>query len=157
MTTKIFIHGLESNNQGTKARYFSEHFPDMMIPNFSGSLAERMTKFLQITAEMDDLVLVGSSYGGLMATIFAVEQEVRVTKLILLAPALNFDEFRPYHGRKVSIPVWLYQGRNDVVTPYKDVMAVAENIFLTLQVHSVEDDHFLRKTFECIDWPSHLS
>lgn len=157
MTKKIFIHGLESSNRGAKARYFSEHFPDMVIPNFSGSLAERMAKLMQLTAAMDDLILVGSSYGGLMATLFAIEHEARVKKLILLAPALNFDAFRPYHGRKISIPVWLYQGRNDVVTPWKDVAVIAEKIFLSLQLHPVEDDHLLRKIFEFIDWPSLLS
>ncbi|NNG06539.1 MAG: hypothetical protein HKM90_02305, partial [Desulfobacteraceae bacterium] len=48
MPVKIFIHGLESSNQGTKGVFFKKKFPDMIIPNFPGSLQERMEKLNEI-------------------------------------------------------------------------------------------------------------
>ncbi len=41
---KIFIHGWESSNQGTKSIFFRERYPDMIIPNFTGNLEQRMEK-----------------------------------------------------------------------------------------------------------------
>ncbi|HYQ60398.1 MAG TPA: hypothetical protein VEP29_05070, partial [Desulfatiglandales bacterium] len=67
MPLRMFIHGLESNNQGTKAVYFRKHFPDMLTPNFPGSLDERMADLRTLLSGKRDITLVGSSFGGLMA------------------------------------------------------------------------------------------
>src|SRR5512137_2210165 len=99
----IFIHGLESNNQGTKAVYFRENFPGMLTPNFPGPLDERMAKLYAILSGESDILLVGSSFGGLMASIFAMENEPSVRRLILLAPAINLMEFTAYQDGKIHI------------------------------------------------------
>jgi len=39
---KIFLHGLESSSRGAKAAFLRDLYPDMLIPDFKGSLAERM-------------------------------------------------------------------------------------------------------------------
>jgi pimeloyl-ACP methyl ester carboxylesterase len=157
MSLKIFIHGLESSNQGTKGVFFKEKFPDMIIPNFPGSLQERMDKLNEILSEKSGIILVGSSFGGLMAAIFATENENRVDKLILLAPALNLMEFSDYHEKRLSLPVWIYHGRDDGVIPLERVEEIAKKIFLNLTFHASEDDHYLHKTFKTIDWKTLLS
>ena len=150
---KIFIHGLESSNQGTKSIFFRERYPDMIIPNFPGNLEQRMTKLNEVLSEKSGIRLVGSSFGGLMATIFAMENEARVEKIVLLAPAIhNLRGSRDYPDRKIAVPTWVFHGRNDEVIPLKDVEHTARDIFRNLSFHIMDDDHSLHKTFKTLDW-----
>jgi pimeloyl-ACP methyl ester carboxylesterase len=152
MALRMFIHGLESSNQGTKAVFFRERYPGMVIPHFTGTLAERIDDLNRIVYDESGIIFVGSSFGGLMASIFAMENESRVDRLILLAPAINHLEFAGYSIRRIFIPVWIYHGRSDEVIPLSDVEQVARQAFANLSFHVVEDDHYLHKTFKELDW-----
>ena len=157
MSLRIFIHGLESNNQGTKAIYFREKFPGVLTPNFHGPLDERMARLREILSGQNEILLVGSSFGGLMASIFAMENEPSVRRLILLAPAINLMEFTSYRQRKIVTPVHITHGREDEVIPISDVEEVAKQVFSNLTFNTVDDDHYLHKTFKTIDWDSLLT
>ena len=113
--TSIFIHGLDGSSKGKKASYFKKHFPEMLIPDFTGPLHEKMAQLHKLLAGKNDLLLIGSSFGGLMATVFTLENEKRVNKLILMAPAFNFPEFAAYKNSITAIPTIVYQGKNDTV------------------------------------------
>jgi hypothetical protein len=65
--TLVFIHGLESTAQGTKGQFFHQNFPQMIIENYIGNFSLRMRKLAIVLAVKTDLIIVGSSYGGLMA------------------------------------------------------------------------------------------
>ncbi len=157
MSFKIFIHGLESSDKGTKSVFFKQKYPDMVAPNFSGGLPERMEKLGDILSGKTGIRLVGSRFGGLMGTIFTMENEPRVDKLILLAPAINLMAEIDQFQKKISVPVWIYHGSDDDVIPLDKVEAVARNMFRNLSFQKVEDDHFLHKTFKTIDWDGLLS
>ncbi len=157
MNTKIFIHGLESSNKGTKAVFFREKFPDMIIPYFRGDLDTRMLLLRQVLEGKSSIVIVGSSFGGLMASLFALEEPKRVEKLILLAPAINYLEPHQYEGRVISLPVWIYHGTNDEVIPIDQIRPVAAKLFSNLTFNEVEDDHFLHNTFKAIPWDEFLA
>lgn len=150
----VFLHGLESSCNGKKGRWFSERFPEMLMQDFSGSLPERMEQLELFLAGKSDLVLIGSSYGGLMAAVYAIEHPPCVTRIVLLAPALNFQEFSPFRARRSNVPVHLYVGAKDVVCPADLVIQAAGNVFTDLVVKRVEDDHLLHDTFSRIDWIS---
>jgi alpha-beta hydrolase superfamily lysophospholipase len=152
MSVKIFIHGLESSNKGTKSIFFREKFPDMIIPTFRGDLQERMKKLKDILSHKSDIRIVGSSFGGLMACLFALENGPRVAKMILLAPAINLMKFSQQKSKKVSLPVRIYHGKDDQVIPLEAVKPIARETFLNLSFHEVDDDHYLHKTFKTIDW-----
>ena len=152
MPTRVFIHGLESSSQGTKGVFFRETFPDMLIEDYEGSLEERMAKLAAVLSGREDLILVGSSFGGLMAALYACENESRVRRLILLAPALDLDFFKPCLGRRLSIPVFLYHGSGDDVVPPAPVEAIARKVFPRLTYRRVDDDHSLHRTFPEMDW-----
>ena len=155
--TPVFIHGLESTSQGTKAQYFRKLFPQMMIEDYTGDFQKRMQKLSGLLGGLDNLILVGSSFGGLMAAWFALENEPRVKKLILLAPALILEGFENAANRKLQIPVILYHGiKDDVVNPDK-VKKIAEKTFARLEYHLVDDDHPLSNVFPTLDWPKMLS
>ena len=151
MTTRIFLHGLDSSGSGTKGIYFSTRFPDMMRPDFSGTLQERMTQLYTLLGEDSDFIVVGSSFGGLMGACLAIEHPDRVHRLIMLAPALNFPEFRVAH-RKTTIETILVIGQDDVVTPPDIVVPAAEATFANLQLNIVDDDHLLHHTYMHLDW-----
>ena len=152
IATLVFIHGLESASKGTKGQFFRQHFPEMIIEDYFGNFTERMQKLSGLLAGKNNLVLVGSSYGGLMAAQFTLLNENRVQKMILLAPALNLPEFSPGAGQQLHLPVTIYHGTNDdIVDPYA-VKSIAEKVFCLLEHHLVCDDHPLSKIFPSLDW-----
>jgi len=157
MTTRVFLHGLESSNQGTKSIYFREKYPDMIIPNFTGDLDTRMARLNEILAGKSELILVGSSFGGLMASLYAIDHKDRVKRLILLAPALNWIALNLNPLPRISSPVRIYHGKNDEVVPLKIVEEIAKKIFQDLAFTVLDDDHFLHIFFPKIDWDEHLS
>ena len=152
MSPRIFIHGLESGNQGTKSVYFREKFPDMIIPDFKGDLPTRMEKLNQVLSEKSDIIMVGSSFGGLMAVLFAMQEEARVKRIILLAPAINHLKDILKEEKMISLPVIMYHGSNDEVIPIAEVEPVAKRTFRSLSLHVVDDDHFLHNVFTNINW-----
>jgi pimeloyl-ACP methyl ester carboxylesterase len=99
---------------------------------------------------------VGSSYGGLMATQYAIDNEERVKKMILLAPALNLPEFKPPEHTKLHLPVIIYHGNNDDVVNPNIVKNIALKYFSNLEHHLVNDDHSLHITFPALDWTNLL-
>lgn len=154
--TLVFIHGLESSSEGTKAQYFRKNFPQMIIEDYTGNFAARMRKLEQILNGRDSLIFVGSSFGGLMAARFALDHEPRVSKLILLAPALNLEGFETAVNQKLQVPTIIYHGtRDDVVNPHV-VKKIAEKAFSRLEHHFVDDDHPLNGIFAQLDWPQML-
>lgn len=154
--TRVFIHGLESTSQGTKGVYFRRHFPDMLIEDYTGPLEERMEKLTTLLEGKDHLAIVGSSYGGLMAAMFAARYPGRVAKLILLAPALSLPDFDPYRIRPLDMPAILYHGRFDDVVPPATVRSIAEGVFSNLQYHLVDEDHSLNRIFSTLPWENLL-
>ena len=150
--TLVFIHGLESTAQGTKGQFFRQFFPQMIIEDYTGDFTTRMRKLDSLLSGMNDLILVGSSYGGLMATQHVIDNENKVKKMILLAPALNLPEFRPPGHTKLQMSVIIYHGTSDdVVDPYT-VKTIALKYFSNLEHNFVDDDHSLHKSFPLIDW-----
>jgi pimeloyl-ACP methyl ester carboxylesterase len=150
--TRIFLHGLESSSRGAKASFLRDYFPDMIIPDFSGSLSERMKSLNILLKDCGEIVLVGSSFGGLMATLYAMENRDTVDRVVLLAPALNFPDFSGYRIKEVSKPAWMLIGKHDTVTPAEMVLPVARRIFKDLTYKEVNDDHLLAATFRSLDW-----
>lgn len=132
--------------------FFRERYPGMIIQDYTGSLEERMNTLRTRLEGMNDLVLVGSSYGGLMASIFAFTNPEALCKLVLLAPALALDEFRQYRHDPLDIPVVVYHGSKDDVVPLEPVRKIATDLFRNLEYNVIDDDHSLRGRFKLLDW-----
>lgn len=157
MTTRVFVHGLEGSSQGTKSQFFRKRYPGMIIEDYTGGIEERMEKLRGVLSGRREIILVGSSYGGLMAAMYACDNEAAIERLILLAPALDLEEFTPYLNRTVAVPTTLYHGsRDDVVTP-GPVREIAARVFQDLDYHTVDDDHPLSGTFATFDWDGLLA
>lgn len=154
--TRVFIHGLLGHSQGTKATFLRERYPNMIIEDFRGTLEERMDKLNSVLAGKESIVMVGSSLGGLMAAMFALDNQERVKRLILLAPALATEEFVLNLERRTDTPVTIYHGKDDDVVPLAPVQDIAHRVFNNLTFNTVDDDHVLSKTFTVIDWDTLL-
>lgn len=151
----IFLHGLDSSTQGTKARWFRQHFPLVRMRDYTGDLSQRLAQLEEQVQGLEQLILVGSSFGGLMATCFALRYPQRCKRLVLLAPALNFGEYRP-PAKKITVPTLVIMGRHDTVCPPHLVLPQAEATFSHLELRIEDDDHMLHASFPVLDWPSLL-
>lgn len=151
-----FLHGLESSSQATKGRWFHDHFPDMIVPDFVGSLEQRLKQLEQLCGDANDLLMIGSSFGGLMATVYASRHPLACRRLVLLAPALNYEGYVP-PDEPMQVPTLLVIGSHDTVTPPDRVVPLAQKSFTNIEIRVEDDDHMLHKVFPAMDWPLLLS
>ena len=154
-TTGYFLHGLESSEKGTKGRFFAKNFPQVVCPNFEGTLANRLLQLEALCKNQQQLTLIGSSFGGLMATCYATKHPEKITRLVLLAPALNFEAYLP-PAEPLQIPTLIIIGKHDTVTPAALVAPLAEATFADLEIRIENDDHMLHNTFHHLDWQNIL-
>ena len=154
--TTLFLHGLDSSTRGTKALWFRTHFPQVGMRGYHGDLEHRLAQLEEQTAGAERLILVGSSFGGLMAACFAARHPGQCRRLILLAPALNFNNYQP-PPVPLTVPVFLVIGANDTVCPPDLVIPLARAAFSNLEVRLEDDDHLLHRTFPRLDWPALLT
>ncbi|TFG07526.1 MAG: alpha/beta fold hydrolase [Promethearchaeota archaeon] len=161
MRNMIFIHGLESSGEGFKGNLFRKVLPGILTPNFKPYapeisykvlLKERMTELFNILKKKKNWTIIGSSFGGLMGTLYSVQYPKKVKHLILLAPflstpLLDLREFEP-----VDVRVTVFHGKNDQVVPYKSSMEYAKTLFKNLKYNIVDDDHMLHSTVKSINW-----
>ncbi|MCI0554486.1 MAG: alpha/beta hydrolase [Anaerolineae bacterium] len=169
----IYLHGSESDSNSGKARLFREWFPGMLTPDFKGTFEERMEQLYSILGNQKNWTIIGSSYGGLMGTVFTCDHPKQVRKLILLAPALLRDSASAFldpvtgkdlaYSRKsarglqpVSVPTTIIHGTEDNVVPLEPVREIAKELFTELQYIVVDDNHRLHKTVHELDWKSIL-
>ena len=148
----FFLHGLDSSSQGFKARWFRERFPRMRIHDYTGDFSSRLGQLEERTSGLDSYILVGSSYGGLMAACHARRYAGKCAALVLLAPALNFERYQP-PPEKLAMPATLLIGAEDTVCPPELVLPLARQSFSRLKVKLVPDDHLLHHSFQQLDWP----
>ena len=151
MNETLFLHGLDSSSKGTKGQWFAKNFPEVRSPNFQGDLATRLNALEALCHCCNNLILVGSSFGGLMATCFAMHHPSKCHSLVLMAPALNVPEFSPPQ-ELITTPTTLIIENQDTVTPPDKVLPLAKKIFSQLQIFTYDDDHMLHNSFEQLDW-----
>jgi pimeloyl-ACP methyl ester carboxylesterase len=98
----FYLHGFASSPGSTKVRYFSDQLqehgvtlvcPDFNAPSFQTLTITRMLEQLEgHVARAGDVpvMLMGSSLGGTLAILAAARSPARVTRVVLLAPAVMF-------------------------------------------------------------------
>ena len=149
----IFIHGYESSGHGFKGNYFRSIFPNMITPDFTGELLERMEQLKNVLKAEKKWIFIGSSFGGLMGTLYMMENPDKVEKAILMAPAL-VSPLIPENIKlkQIEIPVVIFHGKKDTVVPLDPVRKFAEEYFKKFEYYLVDDDHRLQATTKSIEW-----
>jgi pimeloyl-ACP methyl ester carboxylesterase len=98
----LYLHGFASSPQSSKATFLSRKFaergipvivPDLNDPDFSTLTVSRMLQQVgkALASAEGPFVIVGSSLGGFVAVHAALRHPDRITRVVLLAPALDFD------------------------------------------------------------------
>lgn len=149
----IFIHGYESSGHGFKGNLLRSIFPNILTPDFTGELLERMDQLKNVLKAEKKWIFIGSSFGGLMGTLYMMEYPDKVEKAVLMAPALVSPLIpKDFKLNKIEIPVIIFHGKNDEVVPLDPVRKFAENYFRKFEYYLVDDDHRLHATTKSIEW-----
>ncbi|MBY8981361.1 MAG: alpha/beta fold hydrolase [Candidatus Lokiarchaeota archaeon] len=157
----IYIHGLISSGHGFKGNFFRKVIPNCLTPDLEEYnkriprkilLKKRMHQLNNILMEKKELNIIGSSFGGLIATLYTSEHPKKVRKLILLAPFLIEDDLIPPDIKSINIPVIIFHGKNDKVIPLEQNRIKANFLFKNFEYNVVLDDHQLQHTVKTIDW-----
>jgi pimeloyl-ACP methyl ester carboxylesterase len=122
----LYLHGFASSARSTKAAFFASklaehgvtvHTPDFNEPDFSTLTITRMIdqagRVIESTGD-EAIVPIGSSLGGVVAVQTALRYPSRVSRMVLLAPALEFkgDHLDTLGDR--SVAEWARTNRLDV-------------------------------------------
>jgi pimeloyl-ACP methyl ester carboxylesterase len=140
MTEIFFFHGKESGPHGSKYEQLVAAGYTVISPDFSDmELPERLAKAEAETAGRRDLIVVGSSMGGLVAALLYNAHPERFKSYLLLAPALHWAEAEAID--KVPATGKIIHGSKDTEVPLAASQAFADKFQLALEV--VEDNHRL--------------
>lgn len=146
----IFNHGKESGPWGTKIRaladvaksldcsvesldYQGQHDADKRVAQLQQAINKQPPH---------DLVLVGSSMGGYVAT--AVAGQTMCRGLFVLAPAYYLGGYTDLDELTLNCPVTIVHGWRDDIVPVANSWKFAQQIHADL--HVLDDDHRLTAT-----------
>lgn len=152
----LFIHGLAGSGQGFKATYLLGLYPDLLAPDFPGDFYERMAQLRLLLANSTGWTLIGSSMGGLMATVYACTHPGLIDRLVLLAPALNYIDPEDNTLQLTDIPVTVIHGLRDDIVPIDKTREMAEHLFSNLTFMTFDATHDLNAIVPLLDWPALL-
>ena len=140
-----FFHGLEGGPVGAKSTRLDEDF-DVIAPDCEGvmDIWERLEIVEEATEGEDDMVVVGSSFGGLLAALLYAEHPERFGGYVLMAPALYRDASDSIDAAPEASVV-VHGGRDEVV-PAEPVRAFCQTH--DVELIEVDDDHRLHDSFD---------
>ena len=161
MRNIIFIHGLKSSGNGFKGTYLKSLFPDILNPNFrkykentslDSLLEDRMDELDLILKKRNSWIIIGSSFGGLMATLYAIRNPEKIKSLILLAPFLATPILQIENIAPLNISTKIFHGENDDIAQYKASRKRAYQLFSNLEFNTTKDHHDLNETITTLNW-----
>ena len=149
-----FSHGQESGPWGTKIRAMAELVrglgceADSIDYQGIADPTERVAKCVrECSGISDEIVLVGSSMGGHVAT--AAAQQVGAAGLFVLAPAYFMEGYEDLTPEPPAIPICIVHGWHDDIVPVENSIRYAQACSATL--HIVDGDHRLTGNIEDIN------
>lgn len=139
----IYLHGLESGPYGSKYKALADLYKDVHSPDAQGlDLAARLAQLELLTETGPPAYLVGSSLGGLVAALHAHRHPDRVLGMVLVAPALHWEEAQEI--TQVPEKTIIVHGDLDEVVPLEASGAFAAKHGLSLI--TTHDGHRLQNS-----------
>lgn len=151
----VFSHGRDSGPWGRKITALadvarSEGY-DVESVDYRGveGARERVDRLIEVCKSLaGDLVLVGSSLGGYVATSSAALLHAR--GVFLMAPVLEQEGLPPLRTGALDCPAMLVHGWRDEVVPFASSVRFAQQYALPL--HLLDDDHQLHAQLRLIKY-----
>lgn len=151
MTTVIFSHGQESGPWGTKICAMAELVKGLGCAADSidyHGIADPTARVEKLVIECsdvsDDLILVGSSMGGHVAT--AAAETLGAIGLFVLAPAYYMEGYENLTPPPPSVPTCIVHGWHDDIIPVENSIRFARQCSATL--HLVNGGHRLTENID---------
>ena len=151
----IFSHGKESGPWGSKIAAMAEvarsegFAADSVDYRGVEDPKDRVTRLLSFCRDLrGDLVLVGSSLGGHVAT--SASALLRARGLFLLAPAFYMPGYEEQTPRPANCPLTIVHGWQDQVVPVENSIRYAREYGATL--HIIEADHRMQDQVPLINY-----
>lgn len=148
----IFSHGRESGPWGTKIRSLADIAEEMGCQissiDYTSTLNpdERVDMLASALAlEGPEVLLVGSSMGGYVSLVAALQRPVK--GVFLLAPAVSMPGY-DVQSYPVDCPVTCVHGWQDEIIPAGNVLDFARQKNATL--HLIPGDHRLNKSLKAV-------
>ncbi|MBT8099416.1 MAG: alpha/beta fold hydrolase [Gammaproteobacteria bacterium] len=154
MTTVLFSHGQESGPWGSKIRAMADLVTSIGCAadsiDYQGIAdpTERVEKLVAACGNVaDQLILVGSSMGGHVAT--AAATRVNAVGLFVLAPAFYMPGYEDLTPTPPDLPICIVHGWHDEIVPVGNSIRFAESCKATL--HLIDGDHRLTANIVAIN------
>ena len=150
----VWAHGLWGSPNGSKVTAIRESGIEVISPDFNEMELVDRVELLKETIDIGDVVLAGSSWGGLACALTAQEKPVKLRGLLLLAPALHYPEHPNDVPEKLiapdNVPVTIIHSTTDDIVPISASKDYIERSGNNVQLIEVEDSHVLKESIELI-------
>ena len=150
----VWAHGLWGSPNGSKVTAIRESGIEVISPDFNEMELIDRVELLKETIEIGNVVLSGSSWGGLACALTAMQIPEKLKGLLLLAPALHYPESPNDEPEKLiapdSVPVTIIHSTTDDIVPISASKNYIERSGNNVQLIEVEDNHVLEDSIELI-------
>ena len=150
----VWAHGLWGSPNGSKVTAIRESGIEVISPDFNEMELIDRVELLKETIEIGNVVLAGSSWGGLACALTAIQIPEKLKGLLLLAPALHYPESPNDEPEKLiapdSVPVTIIHSTTDDIAPISASKNYIERSGNNVQLIEVEDNHVLENSIELI-------
>ena len=150
----VWAHGLWGSPNGSKVTAVRESGIEVISPAFNEMELVDRVELLEKTIQIGDVVLAGSSWGGLACALTAQKKPDKLKGLLLLAPALHYPEPPNDNPDKLiapdGIPVTIIHSKTDDIVPINASKDYVKRSGNNVNLIVVEDNHVLENSIELI-------
>ena len=150
----VWAHGLWGSPNGSKITAIRESGIEAISPDFNEMELIDRVELIKNEMEIGNVVLAGSSWGGLACALAAKQKPEKLKGLLLLAPALAFPEPPNDNPEELvapnNIPVTIIHSVTDDIVPISSSKEYLNRSGKNVKLIEVEDNHVLENSIELI-------
>ena len=150
----IWAHGLWGSPNGSKVTAIRESGIEVNSPDFNNMELDERVNILNELVSKEEVVLAGSSYGGLACALVAQQQPKQVKGMLLLAPALHLPEAPNNAPENLvapkDLPITIIHSTSDEIVPISASQDYIDRSKNKINLIQVEDSHVLENSIELI-------
>ena len=150
----LWAHGLWGSPNGSKITAIRDNGIEAISPDFNEMELIDRVELIKKEMERGDIVLAGSSWGGLACALAAQDKPEKMKGLLLLAPALAFPEPPNEDPEKLlapkDFPVTIINSVTDDIVPIKSSKDYLRRSGDNVKLIKVEDSHVLENSSDLI-------